>query len=438
MTTRRGFLGQSAIALAAAPCLTPGRADALAPIPPTSDPIALAQDDDFWAGFRSQYELDPAWIVLSTVVRGVTTRAVRERAAAEAERLNRVTPRIVSDPEWFSRVRGKAARLIGAGPTEVALTRNTTDGITTVLLGWPLNPGDEILTSSGEHGHYYGTLAIRAARDRVGVRQFHLPTPAQSPAELVEAVVRALGPRTRLVLLCRVALTGQILPIREIAAAVHARGARLLVDGALSLGHVEHDVKAWDCDFFAGNFHKWAGGPRGTGIFYVRPDLVKTLMPLYGSVSQEGAVVSRHDAPSMEKFEEYGGHPDWQFYGLEAALDLLQQLGFDRIRARLFELTRHWTSRAAALPGFRAAVSIDPALAASLVAWEVAGVSSDDLTRRLARHRISLGGSDLYAGFFGIPANAPRWLVLTNTAVFTTRAELDRFVRALEREVAGE
>jgi len=140
----------------------------------------VAEAETFWATVRAQFELDPSWIVLVTVVRGVTPRAVRERTAAEAARQNAFRPRAVADPEWHARVRTKAAALIGAGSGEVALTRNTTEGITTVIQGWPLAAGDEILTSSQEHAPYLGTLALRAARDRLGVRQFH-----SAPRELI-------------------------------------------------------------------------------------------------------------------------------------------------------------------------------------------------------------------------------------------------------------
>jgi selenocysteine lyase/cysteine desulfurase len=90
--------------------------------------------------------------------------------------------------------------------------RNTTEGVTTVLLNWPLERGDEILTSSAEHGPFYDTLAQRAARDGVTIRRFHYPAPARSLNEIVDAIDRALSPRTRLVMIGQVVLTGQINP----------------------------------------------------------------------------------------------------------------------------------------------------------------------------------------------------------------------------------
>jgi isopenicillin-N epimerase len=112
----------------------------------------LAADEAFWTAVREAFEHTPGQANLVTVVRGVTPRAVRESIAVESERLNAFRPRAVADPDWRERVRAKAAAFIGAASEEVALLRNTTERVTTVLLNWPLRPGDEILTSSTEHG----------------------------------------------------------------------------------------------------------------------------------------------------------------------------------------------------------------------------------------------------------------------------------------------
>jgi isopenicillin-N epimerase len=78
------------------------------------------------------------------------------------------------------------------------LLRNTTEGVGTVLLNWPLSRGEEILTSSAEHGPYYDLLNYRAARDGVVIKRFHYPAPAPTPDAIVNAVDAALTPRTRL------------------------------------------------------------------------------------------------------------------------------------------------------------------------------------------------------------------------------------------------
>jgi isopenicillin-N epimerase len=160
-------------------------------------------------------------------------------------------------------VRSKVASFIGARPEEIALVRNTTEGVTTVLTNWPSSRGDEILTSSAEHAPFYDTLAQRAARDGIMPRRFHLPAPTPSVDAIVDALDTALTPRTRLVMVGQTVLTGQIMPIRAIADRVHARGEHLLVDGVLGIGQMPTDVRAMDSDFYAAGFHKLCCGPRG-------------------------------------------------------------------------------------------------------------------------------------------------------------------------------
>ncbi len=401
-------------------------------------------DEPYWAEVRAAFEPAPSQVNLVTAVRGVTTRDVRARIAAEAERLNAFRPR---DPEhrgkpgeWREAVRAKAAAFIGARPADVALVRNTTEGVTTVLREWPLVPGDEILCTATEHGPFYDTLAHRAARDGVVVRKVRLPVPAPSTEAILAAVDASLGPRTRLVMVPHVVLTGQILPVRAIADRVHARGAHLLVDGVLGVGHVETDVHTMGCDFYAAGLHKWGCAPRATAVFWVREGLVARLPPLFGSVSSDArtGLVPQWNAPSMKKFESFGAHPDAQFFALGEALDFLSTIGVSRIRARLFWLTRRWAARASSLPGLQLAVRIDPEHCAGLAAWDwpryAPGLdppfAAQPLTGRLGP--VLIGMTEPYAGFLGIPEERPRRLWIANAGVFTTADEVDAFAEALE------
>lgn len=414
--------------------------------PSLADPKRGAPDDEpYWSEVREAFELSCGQVNLVTAVRGVTTRAVRESIEAEAGRLNSFRARELgpfkpNNPDWRDRARAAAAAFIGVERNEVALLRNTTEGVTTVLLDWPLAPGDEILTTSTEHGPFYDTLARRATRDGVVVRRVHLPIPAPSADAIIQAIDAALGPHTRLVMVPHVALTGQILPLRAIADRVHRRGAHLLVDGVLGIGHVPTDLRAMDCDFYAAGFHKWGCGPRATAVFWVRPELVSRLPSLFGSVREDPELghVPQWDSPSMTKYESYGAHPESQFYALPDALEFLSTIGLARIQARLCWLTRRWATRAAQLEGFRLAVRLDPAHCAGLVAWDwplyVPRHSPPFTPRPLLSPdgRILVGVTEFYGGVFGIPEDARRRLWIANAGIFTTATEVDHFADALE------
>jgi hypothetical protein len=124
-----------------------GLATAIASPRPSTLPESGRDDEAYWRGVRAAFEHTAGQTNLVTAVRGVTPRAVREAVATESERLNAFRPRPTPDPEWRARVRGTVASFIGAAGTEVALLRNTTEGVTTVLLNWPMRRGDEVLTS---------------------------------------------------------------------------------------------------------------------------------------------------------------------------------------------------------------------------------------------------------------------------------------------------
>jgi len=98
-------------------------------------------------------------------------------------------------------------------------------------------------------------------------RQFHYPAPVTSMHSIVDAVARAMTPSTRLVMIGHIVLFGLINRVRDIADAVHARNAKLLVDGVLGIRHIPRDVSAMDCDFYAAGFHKFACGPGATAAF---------------------------------------------------------------------------------------------------------------------------------------------------------------------------
>jgi isopenicillin-N epimerase len=180
--TRREMIG-TAMAFSVWPSLRPRTTAALPQIPGAG----AADDETFWASVRSEFELAPEFTNLVSVARGNFTKANREIAFNEATRLNQLAaPR--PDPNWELEIRRKAASFIGAPPENIALLRNTTEGVTTVLSNWPLKAGDEILTSSAEHGPFYDTLAQRAARDHITIRQFHYPAPVKSQGAILEAI----------------------------------------------------------------------------------------------------------------------------------------------------------------------------------------------------------------------------------------------------------
>jgi selenocysteine lyase/cysteine desulfurase len=134
----------------------------------------------------------------------------------------------------------------------------------------------------------------------------------------------------------------------------------------------------------------------------------------------------------MAKYETFGAHPDAHFALLGEAIDFLQDVGISRIRSRLFELTSRWTARAERVDGFRSAVRVHSDHCAGLVAWELEGLDRQRVRPVLNEHRLLVGETEAYAGFFGIPSDRPRRLFIANAGVFTSPEDVDRLADAIE------
>jgi selenocysteine lyase/cysteine desulfurase len=170
--------------------------------------------------------------------------------------------------ELTDALRAAYASALGCDAADLALTTCTTEGMAQTIDGLELAPGDEILTSDEEHPGLLGALA--AARDLRGAVIRETP---------LERIAEAVGPRTRLVACSHVGwMSGSLAPA-ELADV----DVPVLLDGAQGVGAIPVDVRAFDCDAYAGAGQKWLCGPDGTGMLFVSASLRERL-----SVSRRG------------------------------------------------------------------------------------------------------------------------------------------------------
>lgn len=166
----------------------------------------------------------------------------------------------------------KVAAFVGARPDDLVFVPNVTTGMNAVLGSLPLGPGDEVVITDMAYGAI--TLTAQAVCEHSGavLRTVHLEHPIHDAAAVVEPIVAALTAHTRLVVVDHItARTALVLPVAAIAAACHARGVPVLVDGAHAPGAIALDIPSLGVDWYAANLHKWAHAPRGCGILWAAP-----------------------------------------------------------------------------------------------------------------------------------------------------------------------
>jgi L-cysteine/cystine lyase len=230
-------------------------------------------------------------------------------------------------PEYFervhavrSRVRARLAELVGVGEEKLALATSTTNGCNIVVAGLGLQPGDEIVTTDGEHFGLLGALAASPATVRVAeVRE--LP-----PDAALERLLAAVSPRTRLLALSHVCwMSGNRFPILELK---EATGLPVLVDGAQSVGAIP--VDASQVDFYAFSCQKWLCGPDGTGgLAVAEPEALAVAAPSYLSQERYEAAGEFSPRAGALRFDPAWAAPP-ALAGLDAALELAPEWRFAR------------------------------------------------------------------------------------------------------------
>ena len=245
--------------------------------------------------------------------------------------------------DWCRHVDGvlkpKIARLIGAEAGEIAFVKNTTEGLALVANGLDWRPGDNVLVPDIEYpSNVYCWMNL--ARFGVTVKWVE----SRDGRIPVEAVAAQIDARTRLVTLSAVQFSnGFRQDLAGTAELCRSRGVLLNLDAIQYVGALHLDLARWPIDFLSVGGHKWLFGPIGTGFFYCRRSALDRLRPPtigYHSVAKEADHLD-YDLtfrPDAGRFEEaLVNFPG--LWGLEAAVDLVLELGTPRIEAHVLELT---------------------------------------------------------------------------------------------------
>ena len=334
----------------------------------------------------------------------------------------------------YEEARAKVAYFIGAESAEnVIWTRNTTESLNLVAHTWArqnIGPGDEIVVTQMEHHSNLVPWQLLAAQKGASLRILPLASDQTLDMERAESII---GGRTKLVSVVHASNSlGTINPVHELRDMARNVGAAFLVDGAQSVPHMPVDVADLDCDFLAFSGHKMLG-PTGIGVLYVKPAVLETMEPFLTGGEMVLAVTNEeatwNDLPM--RFE--AGTPNIaDAIGLGVAVDYLEAMGMDRVRAHEEQMTRY------ALEAFRELEEVDlfgprdAAKKGGIMSFHCGDVHPHDLGTFLDREGIAIRTGHHCTmplmQYLEVPATARASFYLYNT-----EAEVDVLVDALKR-----
>ena len=231
--------------------------------------------------------------------------------------------------ELRTRVREQLAALVGASPTQLALTSSTTNGCNIVFSGLELGPDDEVVTTDSEHPGLLLPLHVSGARVSVA------EVAAKPTAAALPTILSCITPRTKLLALSHVLwTTGQVMPVHELK---HESGLPVLVDGAQSVGAIPVDVG--ELDYYTVSCQKFLCGPEPLGAVHVRdPERLGIGLPsgfAQKSLDPDGSFVPTDGAARFDS----GWLATPSLAGLEAALAVAPDWRFERA-AEMAEVCR--------------------------------------------------------------------------------------------------
>jgi len=406
------------------------RAAALAAVAETilprthASPLEAAKDEDFWMAIRNEFTTDRTVVNLNNGHVSPSPRTVQEAMKRYLDYSNMgpshtMIQQLEPKVETARRMIAEAA---GCDAEEVAITRNSSESLEIAQFGIELKAGDELLTTNQDYPRMLTTFATRARREGIKVTEISFPVPVVSMDDLYHRYEQAITPATKVILVCHITnRTGQIFPVRRIADMAHARGIKVIVDGAHAFQQFPYKISDLNCDYYGVSLHKWTFAPVGTGFLYVNKARIKETWPMMAAgVRQDN---------DIRKFEEIGTHPAANHDAICEALTFNQNIGIERKAARLRYLKDRWANRLAENKKIKILHNPDPEMSCGIGMFGVAeGVDIRKLGSTLQTKYGIYTATSPHAEYTGIRVTP---------SVYTTVQEVDYFASSVEKELAG-
>jgi selenocysteine lyase/cysteine desulfurase len=422
MPSRRSFLSKAAM-LASTSLIPSLKAFSkeelltLATYKPEKSAIELATDEDYWWQIQQAYTVSPQIINLNNG--GVSPSPMVVQNAVD--RYNKLANEAPSYYMWRIMDQGREplrenlAKYAGVSPEEIAINRNATEAIDTVILGLPLQRGDEIVMTRYDYPNMLHAWRQRELRDGLKINYVELDLPAEDTELIVKKYVEQMTPRTKIVHITHIMnWNGQIIPAKRIADEAHKRGIEVLIDGAHSFAHLEYKIPDLGGDYYGTSLHKWLSAPIGSGMLWVKKEKISKVFPLIPN--------DKPNSDNIRKFENLGTRPFMIEQAIGQALNFQLAIGNARKEARLRFLKDYWAKEASKMPKIKMNTSLKPEFSGALAHFSVEGLDAGKME------------GELFAKF-KIHTSPTKWEKLDGVRVtphvYTSLRDLDRLLEGV-------
>jgi selenocysteine lyase/cysteine desulfurase len=338
----------------------------------------LAMDEDYWSIIQQSYTTSPALINLNNGGVSPSPRIVQDAV----ERFNKMTNEGPSYYMWRildqgrEPLRYKLAQLAGADPEEIAVNRNATEALNTVIFGLNLKAGDEIIGTKQDYPNMINAWRQRAQRDGIVYNQISFQFPIENDEEIVAGFEKAITPKTKIIHITHIInWIGQILPVKKITDMAKKHGIETIVDGAHSFGLLDYKIPDLGCDYYGTSLHKFLSAPIGSGMLWIKKEKIEKIWPLVCNDKPNGT--------DIRKFETLGTRSFPIEQGIGEAVNFQNGIGSKRKEERIRYLKNYWATRVQNIAKVKIHTSFKDEYACAICGVSVDGMTPGELDSAL-------------------------------------------------------
>ncbi len=381
-------------------------------------PETIAADEDYWSVIQQGFTVNPNLVNLNNGGVSPSPRIVQEAV----ERHNKLAN---EGPSYFmwrildqgrEPLRYKLASLAGALPEEIAINRNATEALNTVIYGLDLKAGDEVIGTKQDYPNMIQAWRQRALREGIQYKQLSFDFPVEDDDAIVNAFEKAITPKTRILHVTHIInWVGQVMPVKKICQMAHRRGLEVIVDGAHSFGLLDFKIPDLECDYFGTSLHKFLSAPIGSGMLWIKKEKIGKIWPLLCN--------DKPHSEDIRKFETLGTRSFPIEQGIGEAVNFHVAIGSKRKEERVRYLKNYWAEKVSMLPGVKLHTSLKSQYSCAICGVSVDGMTPAELDGALFNsykiHTVGIVWENISC-------------VRITPHVYTKIADLDKLVAAIE------
>lgn len=378
-----------------------------------------------WEQIRELFPLQKTRIYLNNGTFGPSPKSVLEAIHQSFQETNETG--VYGNPDSG---RERIADFFGVKKSEISLTHNTTEGINIMAQGLPLQAGDEVIVTAHEHAGSAIPWLNRAHLDDIVLKVFQPADTQQMNFEIIKSLVTS---KTRAIAIPHITCTtGTVFPIREIADFARERGIFTAIDGAHGAGTLHLNLRELGCDFYAGCFHKWMLGPNGSGFLFVREEMLDQLQAYQvGAKSEKSWKLGVEESvfggyvDTAHRYD-YGTQSTPMHVGVVAAVDFHEEIGRNRIEARIRELNDYLFEGLKRIKKVEILTPEEKGSRICVVSFRIPGMDYREIASALSQKQIRI------RGVHEANLNAIR----VSTHIYNSTAEIDVLLNEIEELIS--